>query len=622
MILAPAPARATLAPERRNLHPDLSLGLPESERFAELNQHLREANTLRSGETLRWMGFFLVTFLAIHAVRMGATMSFEGLTPALVATLGDLMIAVVAFWLLILPARLLWRRMTRSIERRLWRERLERGEESDVLKAGAHRLVDLWLDGRHALAFNFQRARGSLVDALSMAVGNGLLIAALLVAINSIWGFSWYFNTENWASGVYQIVTGPRVDLWREAMAKAVLAGAGQDAQSAFGVTPPGLSAGQDFSFIVIGDPGEGDASQLSLKDRYLEVARREDVKFLVISSDVIYPAGEMKDYERNFYMPLKGVEKPIYAIPGNHDWFNALSGFAANLMRPDAALAAMKARVDADLGVSLMDERKRRALVEEAARLRSLYRVQTALQSAPYFDFQTEDFALIAIDTGVLRTIDPQQRAWLDGALDRAKGKFVMALVGHPRFAGGADTTAPDEELRELYDLLEARGVAVAMAGDTHDFEFYEQRGAPGPRGPLRHFVNGGGGAYLSVGTALDWPSEPATTTWAYYPSTKAVQDKLGAQTPGWKRPALWWIRWARGWPVSVETLSGLFDFNKAPFFQSFMEVQVRRSRNEVRYVLHGVDGPLRWRDLDRSFTPADAGPDDDAAFVFPLKP
>ena len=51
-------------------------------------------------------------------------------------------------------------------------------------------------------------------------------------------------------------------------------------------------------------------------------------------------------------------------------------------------------------------------------------------------------------------------------------------------------------------------------------------------------------------------------------------------------------------------------------------MEVQVRRSRNEVRYVLHGVDGPLRWRDLDRSFTPADAGPDDDAAFVFPLKP
>ena len=39
-------------------------------------------------------------------------------------------------------------------------------------------------------------------------------------------------------------------------------------------------------------------------------------MKFLVVASDVIYPAGAMSDYEVNFYLPFKGFTKPIYAIP------------------------------------------------------------------------------------------------------------------------------------------------------------------------------------------------------------------------------------------------------------------------------------------------------------------
>src|SRR5262249_4868850 len=96
-----------------------------------------------------------------------------------------------------------------------------------------------------------------------------------------------------------------------------------------------GLQGGGDFSFLVIGDPGEGDASQYSLVSRYLELGRRDDVKFLVVSSDVIYPAGSMHDYEANFYLPFQGFAKPIYAIPGNHDWYDALEGFNANFLEP-----------------------------------------------------------------------------------------------------------------------------------------------------------------------------------------------------------------------------------------------------------------------------------------------
>jgi DNA repair exonuclease SbcCD nuclease subunit len=32
----------------------------------------------------------------------------------------------------------------------------------------------------------------------------------------------------------------------------------------------------------------------------------------------------------------LQGFEKPIYAIPGNHDWFDADEGFTANFFDHD----------------------------------------------------------------------------------------------------------------------------------------------------------------------------------------------------------------------------------------------------------------------------------------------
>src|SRR3954469_13877698 len=115
-----------------------------------------------------------------------------------------------------------------------------------------------------------------------------------------------------------------------------------------FRVAPAGVGAG-DFSFLVLGDTGEGGAAQHSLRDQYLALGRRPDVKFLVISSDVIYPSGEMSGYEPKFYLPFKGFTKPIYAIPGNHDWYDALEGFAANFLEPEAARAGMQARIEAD---------------------------------------------------------------------------------------------------------------------------------------------------------------------------------------------------------------------------------------------------------------------------------
>ena len=49
------------------------------------------------------------------------------------------------------------------------------------------------------------------------------------------------------------------------------------------------------------------------------------------------------------YNLPFKGFTKPIYAIPGNHDWYDALEAFAAHFLEPDAARACMSARMKVD---------------------------------------------------------------------------------------------------------------------------------------------------------------------------------------------------------------------------------------------------------------------------------
>jgi len=76
-------------------------------------------------------------------------------------------------------------------------------------------------------------------------------------------------------------------------------------------------------------------------------------------------------------------------------------------------------------------------------------------------------------------------------------------------------------------------------------------------------------------------------------------VSGKIQAMTPAWKRPAWWWTRQFDAWPFSPEWLSAAFDYNVAPFFQSFIEVRVEPSANLIRMRPYGVHGRLKWRDL-----------------------
>jgi hypothetical protein len=79
-------------------------------------------------------------------------------------------------------------------------------------------------------------------------------------------------------------------------------------------------------------------------------------------------------------------------------------------------------------------------------------------------------------------------------------------------------------------------------------------------------------------------------------------VTRKIKAQTPWWKRPAWWWTQQFGAWPFTAEWLSAAFDYNVAPFFQSFVEVKVEPSANHVRVIPYGVHGRLTWGEVASS--------------------
>ncbi len=472
-------------------------------------------------------------------------------------------------------------------------------------------------------ALEMREIRYSLNFAFWRVLRFGLPLVAILIAVNSIWGFSWYFNSENWASGVWQEITKNRVDVWRRRMAEDVEKNAlakGIAPEKVFAIEPEGVNNDGDFSFIVIGDTGEGDASQLALHEQLIAANRRDEVKFLVLSSDVIYPDGKMNDYEKNFYLPFMGFEKPFYAIPGNHDWFDANEGFNANFLTIDAAQISLRSRLAEDLNTDAVTTDQRfDEITAEAERLRTYYKIKNGLQNATFFEMQTAGFSLIAVDTGILRSIDDKEKAWLETALTRAGNNFKLVVVGHPFYVGGEYMAKDDKNFDEIYQILQRYNVDAVMAGDTHDFEFYKIKNG---QKEMLSFVNGGGGAYLSIGTSLGFPDDPVTTDYAFYPRTDELTKKINDEAPFWKMPFYWWLKWFRGYPFDEEMVSGAFDFNRAPFFQSFLEISVERSKNQVKFLLYGANGRLRWRDIQTSgaVKPLNKSDNDFVEFIAPL--
>jgi hypothetical protein len=252
-----------------------------------------------------------------------------------------------------------------------------------------------------------------------------------------------------------------------------------------------------DVSFLLIGDPGEGDASQYAVVPPLLSQAG--DTDFTVICSDVIYPSGEMSGYRERFFRPYRDLDCPIYAIPGNHDWYDGLHGFMSHICGLDAPQAPLEvgpgirgkvARAlwrrtmrpdDADLA----DMRKSRGRATQAC---------DPVQPGPYWALDTGPLRIVGIDTGIIGTVDDDQAEWLrrvSFGSDRPK----VLVTGKPLIVNGHKLK---EELGKVVDdvVRDPRGrYVMAIGGDTHNYQRYPVTLSDGRT--IQYVVSGGGGAY-----------------------------------------------------------------------------------------------------------------------------
>ena len=223
-------------------HPDPGLMVPAHPEIGRITRGLFEQEHHRWRIDLNWVITLAVVFFLTHAGRMDLPWNIFGVASTAVAVGGDLVTAVLLTIVLLLPVRLLVRKSTRFLEASAWQRRLGRNEASPRRTAG-DRLIDLWLEGRVRFALQLRQVRESFAMAVWRTLQDGLPLIAILIAVNPIWGFSWYFNSENWVTGVWQKLTETRVDVWRERMVEAVIGPVhGGAVRALFAIQPAGVA--------------------------------------------------------------------------------------------------------------------------------------------------------------------------------------------------------------------------------------------------------------------------------------------------------------------------------------------------------------------------------------------
>ncbi|MEX5269070.1 metallophosphoesterase [Kocuria sabuli] len=279
-------------------------------------------------------------------------------------------------------------------------------------------------------------------------------------------------------------------------------------ARLAAGVDPEltvGAYAEEDqVSFLVLGDTGEGDSSQYHVVRPML--ARSEGISFTYLVSDIIYPAGDVLDYEDKLFRPYQRLPGPIYAVPGNHDWYDGLHGFMTLLCDADPDL-----RPPADQELSRwrrwllavlwrrVSSRKRQEQLQRMRDVREGLRPARSEQPAPYFSIELKELLLVGIDTGIRGELDAEQGQWLRKVSAAPKDKILVTgkpLVVNARRKDIRIDGIP-ETVRDIVDDPAHRYIAT-IGGDTHNYQRYPVVHDDGR--VLQHLVTGAGGAYTKA--------------------------------------------------------------------------------------------------------------------------
>jgi hypothetical protein len=200
--------------------------------------------------------------------------------------------------------------------------------------------------------------------------------------------------------------------------------------------------------------------------------------RVLVMGGDEVYPVASIPAYDNQTIGPYRAAlpyvenDPPhLYAIPGNHDWYDGLTAFLRVFCVP---------------------------------RWVGGWRTQ---QTRSYFAVQLPHrWWLWGIDTGLDGYLDEPQLRYFDQTVgpQMAPGDSVILCTPAPTWVkanlGRADSHAAVDFLERKVIQPRQGEVRLALTGDIHHYAHYVQTDGPAPSAPARKLTSGGGGAFLAA--------------------------------------------------------------------------------------------------------------------------
>jgi hypothetical protein len=222
-------------------------------------------------------------------------------------------------------------------------------------------------------------------------------------------------------------------------------------------------------------------ASELTVRDAAGNPQPTRGGGVLVFGGDEVYPYPSKQAYaartEAPYTTAFEGADRrpTVFAVPGNHDWFDSLVAFSRVFCRPERGFAGCP-----------------------------------TAQTRSYFALQLpHDWWMLAIDLQLGADMDePQLRYFREIAAKMGPQSKVILCVPDPQWiyeAGYPDQSSySDSVLRQLQEDVLERDVSVFLTGDLHFYKRHEN--AEG----VQKIVSGGGGAFLHPTHAPSTPSLP----------------------------------------------------------------------------------------------------------------
>lgn len=234
-----------------------------------------------------------------------------------------------------------------------------------------------------------------------------------------------------------------------------------------------------DFWFDYAADTGDGFDSTFAIADAIaqpLELPRADGRmlvtqpgKLLVFGGDEVYPYPTRSEYEtrteRPYRLAFTGREpRDVFAIPGNHDWYDSLVAFSRTFCRPERGFAGCPTR-----------------------------------QTRSYFALKLPaDWWLLAIDLQLGADLDEPQVQYFQKIATRMdeRAKLIFC-VPEPRWIleDAYPRHASYQELGSTQFLEEQvfkRKARVYLTGDLHFYKRHEDASG------VQKITSGGGGAFL----------------------------------------------------------------------------------------------------------------------------